>query len=216
MIRKPWAIFIFAQTFGDFLSKCQDCWSPHFTMNPLVVALLGVLRGKARAHTASWLQSPDQEPARDPKRCLVQPGTGRKTRGALRPGLRPPLEEPRPVRGAGRGCVKRSPGNTGGAAFERKRGANQDVRGKPFSWRGWRGRHAHFPFLCAPGPAFRRGPGDRRVPPRSSRVRRTAPKRSLGGPHAGLAPERRWAWPFRPGSELSASPRPALDEPGLA
>lgn len=39
-------------------------------------------------------------------------------------------------------------GNSGGAPFERKRWANQEVRGEPLRRRGWL---AHFPFLRALG-----------------------------------------------------------------
>lgn len=105
-------------------------------------------------------------PAGDQEKVQVeQPGTGATaaSRG----------KNPRPARRGGAAepplaCgtkVKQSPGNRGGAAFERKRGTNQDVRGKPFPCRGRSGgRHAHFPFLCAPGPPFRWGPWDSQVP----------------------------------------------------
>lgn len=44
------------------------------------------------------------------------------------------------------------PGNPGGAPFERKRRANQEVRGEPLQQRG---RRAHFPFLRALGTVSR-------------------------------------------------------------
>lgn len=54
------------------------------------------------------------------------------------------------------------PGNPGGAPFERKRRANQEVRGEPLQRRG---RRAHFPFLWAPGTLSRRDRGTAGGPP---------------------------------------------------
>lgn len=76
--------------------------------------------------------------------------------------------------------AKRSPGNAGRAAFERKRETNQDFQGKPFRCRGWEWGGA----LTSPSPA----PQDLRSvgglgtvrSPGLSQLRRTAPKRPRG------------------------------------
>ncbi|XP_063659395.1 uncharacterized protein FAM110A [Pan troglodytes] len=90
--------------------------------------------------------------------------------------------------------AKRSPGNPGGAPFERKRGTNQEVRGEPFWCEG--GRRAHFPFHGAPGTFPAVGAFDNEGHPLSS----TAEGSSKGDPkgaHAGLGPPgRRWERPL--------------------
>lgn len=63
---------------------------------------------------------------------------------------------PSSYRGAPHLPLLRLLGNRGGAPFERKRRANQEVRGEPLQQRG---RLAHFPFLRALGTFSRRDRG---------------------------------------------------------
>lgn len=117
---------------------------------------------------------------------------------------------------AGGAQAKRSPGNPGGAAFERKRGANQDVRGKPFRRRGESGELTS--LSSAPrGPPGRWGPGDSLVP-RFVSGTRSRSEEAPAGPHAGLGAHRAAldaAIPS-PGRSCQPLPRPARAEPGLA
>lgn len=147
--------------------------------------------------------------AGEPKGRLIVLGTGRKAwpreRTRLQSGGGRGSSRPAGQSGAGLGWrgwalargaqAKRSPGNPGGAAFERKRGANQDVRGKPFGRRGESGELTS--LSSAPrGPPGRRGPGDSLVP-RSVSGTRSRSEEAPAGPHAGLGrTEPPWTRPF--------------------
>lgn len=76
--------------------------------------------------------------------------------------------------------------------------------------------HAHFPFLFAPGTSLQWRPWDSQIPLLNSGAEGNS-ENVPAGSHVGLSPpsgvERGHS---SLGSELSASPRPAVEKPGLA
>lgn len=81
---------------------------------------------------------------------------------------------------------------------------------------GGGGVHAHFPFLFAPGTSPRWRPWDSQIPLLNSGAEGSS-KNVPASSHVGVSPPSSVGRGHSPlGSELSASPRPAVEKPGLA